>query len=199
MSGIRKEDGAEDGGMMNWRVQWATGLWTVGIGALLALPAHGQVEKNRPAESRAAAGVLKQSSVEVERIASDTEPAEREIDDPATGDRWILMRDAAHPEGPGRMALIAPERTENRFAGARGAGTESASSILPVLVIHGGDKIIVEEHTTVVDARLEAVALGPAARGNSFRVRLTIGGKVIFAVATAPGHAAVASPIGAQQ
>jgi len=70
---------------------------------------------------------------------------------------------------------------------------------LPVLVIHGGDKIIVEEHTTVVDARLEAVALGPAAQGNAFRVRLNIGGKVILAVATAPGQAVVASPIGARR
>jgi hypothetical protein len=185
--------------MMKWRVQWASGLWTVGLGALLALPALGQVEKNSPAESTAATNFLRQSSAEVERIASDAEPAEREIDDPATGDRWILMRDAAHPEGPGRIALIAPERTENRFAGARGAGTESASSFLPVLVIHGGDKIIVEEHTTVVDARLEAVALGPAAQGNAFRVRLNIGGKIILAVATAPGQAVVASPIGARR
>lgn len=183
---------------MNWGVRFTLGL--SGLGALLALPALGQVEKTRPtastAASKSAPVATKQSSVDVERISSDGDPAEREIDDPATGDRWILMRDAAHPEGPGRMALISPRRTESRFGSARGAATEDASSSAPVLVIHGGDKVIVEEHTPVVDARLEAVAMGPAASGGQFRVRLTIGGKVILAVATAPGHAAVASPIG---
>ena len=99
------------------------------------------------------------------------------------------MRDAAHPGGPGRVVLISPERTENRFESARGAGKNSASASAPVLVIHGGDEVIVEEHTPVVDARLEAVAMGPAASGGQFRVRLTIGGKVMRAVATAPGHA----------
>jgi flagella basal body P-ring formation protein FlgA len=66
-------------------------------------------------------------------------------------------------------------------------------------VIHGGDRIIVEEHTQVVDAQLEAVAMGPAAAGGQFRVRLKIGGKIIAAVATSTGHAVVASPIGEPQ
>lgn len=188
--------------------------------ALLALPAHGQVEKTDSTASRTISGIgsgaskessgkgsegkksigkestVMESSGSVEQIASDTEPAEREIDDPGTGDRWILMRDAAHPEGPWRMALISSERTENRFGSARGARTRSVSSSAPVLVIHGGDRVIVEEHTPVVDARLEAVAMGSAAQGSAFRVRLTIGGKVILALATAPGHAVVAAPIG---
>jgi hypothetical protein len=200
---------------MSWRLNRAAGLSTVV--ALLVLPAQGQVEKSHLVVSRAASSVLKESSSErsegkkslgkestviessgrVEQIASDS--AEREIDDPATGDRWILMRDAAHPEGPGRMALISPQRTESRFGSARGAGTANVTFSTPVLVIHGGDKVTVEEHTPVVDARLEAVALGAAAQGNPFRVRLTIGGEVILAVATAPGHAVVAAPIGVAQ
>jgi hypothetical protein len=207
---------------MSWRLNRAAGLWAVGLStvvALLVLPAQGQVEKSHLVVSRAASSVLKESSSErsegkkslgkestviessgrVEQIASDDQPAEREIDDPATGDRWILMRDAAHPEGPGRMALISPQRTESRFGSARGAGTANVTFSTPVLVIHGGDKVTVEEHTPVVDARLEAVALGAAAQGNPFRVRLTIGGEVILAVATAPGHAVVAAPIGVAQ
>jgi len=170
---------------MSWREIRAVGLPAVGLWAVVAVPALGQVERSYPAASSA----LRESSVKkmpvkeppskVEQIASDADPAEREIDDPGTGDRWILMRDAAH-----------------QFAGAHRTGMESASSTAPVLVIHGGDKVIVEEHTPVVDARLEAVAMGPAAQGRAFRVRLQIGGKVILAVATAPGLAEVAAPIG---
>ena len=52
--------------------------------------------------------------------------------------------------------------------------------------------MVVEEHTAVVDARLEAVALGPAAIGSPFEVRLKIGGKVVRVVALAPGRAALA-------
>ena len=43
---------------------------------------------------------------------------------------------------------------------------------------------MVEEHTAVVDARLEAVALGPAAKGGEFRARLKIGGKVVRVIAS---------------
>jgi hypothetical protein len=191
---------------MSWREIRAMGLPAVGLWAVVAMPALGQVERSYPAASRAAPAAARESSIKklsvkeppskVEQIASDADPAEREIDDPGTGDRWILMRDAAHPEGPGRMALISPGRAANQFGGAHRTGMESASSTAPVLVIHGGDKVIVEEHTPVVNARLEAVAMGPAAQGRAFRVRLQIGGKVILAVATAPGLAEVAAPIG---
>ena len=49
--------------------------------------------------------------------------------------------------------------------------------------------VIVEEHTAVVEARLEAMALGPAAVGGAFRARLRMGGKVVRAVALGPGRA----------
>jgi flagella basal body P-ring formation protein FlgA len=57
-------------------------------------------------------------------------------------------------------------------------------------VIRAGERLIVEESTAVVDARLEAVALGPAAIGSPLNVKLAIGGKVVRAVALAPGRAA---------
>jgi flagella basal body P-ring formation protein FlgA len=63
-------------------------------------------------------------------------------------------------------------------------------------VIRSGDRLVVEESSAVVEARLEAVALGPAAEGAEFRVRLAIGGKVVLAVALGPGHAAFADPAG---
>jgi flagella basal body P-ring formation protein FlgA len=62
--------------------------------------------------------------------------------------------------------------------------------ILTRPVIRAGDRLVVEENTAVIEARLEAVALGPAALGSSFDVRLKLGGKVARAVALAPGRAA---------
>jgi hypothetical protein len=56
--------------------------------------------------------------------------------------------------------------------------------------IRAGDLVVVERSTAVVEARLESIALEPAAIGASFRARLTIGGKVVHAVALGEGRAA---------
>ncbi len=58
-------------------------------------------------------------------------------------------------------------------------------------VIRAGDRLIVEEHTARVDAVLEARALTPAALGDAFDVRLTIGGNRVRAIAMGPGRAAL--------
>jgi hypothetical protein len=120
----------------------------------------------------------------------------REIDDPNNGDRWLLMRDEQHPGGPGRLVLAAGDR--NRPAGrlSQDAGQGREVRVLPV--IRTGDRLMVEEHTPVVDAVLEAQALNPAAEGESFDVRLTIGGKVIRAVALGPGRAKFEAQSGGQ-
>jgi hypothetical protein len=60
---------------------------------------------------------------------------------------------------------------------------------MAVPVIRAGDRIVVEEHTDVVDAVLEAVALGPAVEQGPLDVRLRIGGRVVRVVALAPGRA----------
>ena len=82
MSGRGKQDvGERTGGVMNWRVQWAVGLWAGGLStpglsglaawlALPALPAHCQVEKTHLRASRAASGAIEEISVDVERIVS---------------------------------------------------------------------------------------------------------------------------------
>jgi flagella basal body P-ring formation protein FlgA len=57
----------------------------------------------------------------------------------------------------------------------------------------------VEESSPVVEARLEAVALGPAVVGSAFNVRLKIGGKIVRALALAPGRAALALEMEARQ
>jgi len=116
----------------------------------------------------------------------------REIDDSATGDRWLLVRDALNPAGPGRMVRVESAGSESASGiqgerARKGAQNPAAVPLRPV--IHAGDAVIVEEHTSVVDARLEAVALGSAVVGAEFKARLKIGGKVVRAVALAAGRA----------
>lgn len=56
-------------------------------------------------------------------------------------------------------------------------------------VIHGGDRLIIEENSSVIEARLEGMALGSATAGSSFQARLRIGGKVVRAIALGFGRA----------
>ena len=123
------------------------------------------------------------------RRAANQSPGEtfREIDDPSTGDRWLLV--AGHPGGPGRLVLAG--RQESVQYGAE----KPAMQLAPAgerPVIQAGDTLVLEEHSAVVEARLEAVALGPAVRGAPFKARLKIGGKVVRAVAAAAGRAVLA-------
>lgn len=62
--------------------------------------------------------------------------------------------------------------------------------------IHPGERLIVEENTSVVEARLEAVALGPAAIGAPFDARLAIGGRVVRVVALGAGRARIQTKAG---
>jgi hypothetical protein len=115
----------------------------------------------------------------------------KEIRDPGSGMRWLLMDDPAHPGGPGRLV-------------ATSAGTPAAGEAVPRAkvsgpkpVIHAGDRVQVEEHSAVVDASLQATALGAAVPGATLRVRLRVGGSVVRALALGPGRAKLA-PAGAR-
>jgi len=110
----------------------------------------------------------------------------REIEDPSTGDLWLLLRDQSRSGGPGRFVL-ARQRTHTTQTSGHCAAQPISAIERPV--IHAADAVIVEEHTAVVDTRLEAVALGPAAKGAQFKARLKIGGKAVRAVAISPGRA----------
>ena len=110
----------------------------------------------------------------------------REIDDPATGDQWLLVRDPDRPVGPGRLVLV---RRGTQLASGKTAGVSEAARPAAQTIVQAGDLLLVEEHTAVVDARLEAVALEPAVKGATFRARLKIGGAVVRAVAESRGHA----------
>jgi hypothetical protein len=129
--------------------------------------------------------------------ASDTVEVIREIEDPSTGDRWLLVRDWSRPGGPGRLLLLAgsPGITHAEQAAkispalAEPKSVPPAAPVIHAPIIHANDPLIVEENTPLVEARLAASALGPAARGAVFEARLEIGGKIVRVRAVAPGRA----------
>lgn len=111
----------------------------------------------------------------------------REIDDPRNGDRWLLMRNNSLPAGPGLLRLVSPVRGGRTDPSQARQITPAADT--PPPVIRTGDRVVVEENTAVVEAHLEAVAMGPAWAGSAFNARLSIGGRVVRAVAAGPGRA----------
>jgi hypothetical protein len=119
-------------------------------------------------------------------------PVVREIDDPHTGDRWLLIRDAGRPGAPGRMVLAGHSAEQSGMdlsgRGLRAELTVPVQIIKP-RVIRSGDQLVVEEHSAVVSARFEANALGDAHAGSFLNVRLTANGKVVRAVAVGAGLA----------
>ncbi len=129
----------------------------------------------------------------IEAVHAEPTQALREIDDPPTGARWLLLRDGVHPGGPGRLALATGLRDNGRIDGKKKDADRKSLAIVgrPSVAIRGGDRLVLEEETAVGAVRLEAVALGPAAPGGSLQARLEIGGKVVRVVALAPGRAAL--------
>jgi hypothetical protein len=123
----------------------------------------------------------------------------REIDDPATGDRWLLEKSPQNPGGPGRMVL-----SENRMAAPVPAGSSAAAANgapevdARAVLIRNGERLIVEEHTQILDATLEGIALAPARMGKTLLVRLAIGGRVVKAIAITPGRALLVPYAGAR-
>jgi hypothetical protein len=144
----------------------------------LACQAQGSCPDSQAVRGRAAT-----TPVHAFREIAFREIAFREIKDPQTGAHWLILSNAANPAGPGRMVLA---RNDNPCIVI--ADAEEAA---PVVAVHLGDRMVVEEHTRVAEAFLEGVALGPAVAGASFSVRLKVGGQVVRAVAIAPGRAAL--------
>ena len=105
----------------------------------------------------------------------------REMDDPSTGNRWLLERDLKHPGGPGRLVLATGSRAD--LAKGENGVSSVGEAISAVPVIRAGDAVTLVAHTAVMDAQLEAVALAPAAAGAAFPARLKIGGRVVQAIA----------------
>ncbi len=131
-------------------------------------------------------------------IEADQSPAGgvlKEIDDSCTGDRWLLVRDVDHIAGPGRLVRI----TRTGRLVQTGGKEETIPNIreeAAVPVVHTGDALVLEESTSLVEARLEARAMGPAVCGGEFNARLLIGGKIVRAVALGKGRAAFVAQAG---
>ena len=178
-------------------IKTALGAGVLALGAALAVCAQGPAVagSNSGAQVLLSSGVLTQAGVQraarEERVKGNQVSDEIvcEIDDPHTGDRWLLLRNDHVPGGPGRLVLVAAPRNSSGNATLRKAGQAREARFLPV--IRTGDRLIVEEHTARVDAVLEARALNPAAPGSAFNVRLMIGGNVVRAIALGPGRAAL--------
>ena len=162
------------------RTAWAALL------AASALPLDGQTAAGGSALPRVNGPLALAKSTQ-----AVTEPAGeilREIDDPHMGTRWLLMREAANAGGPGRLVRIGNPKSDTKDA----TQGDASGAARPRPLIHAGDALIVEEHTAVVDAWLEAVALGSAAAGAECRARLKIGGRVVRVVALGTGRAKLA-------
>lgn len=182
---------------MRMGLRTALGAGVVVLGAALAVCAQGPAVAGSDSSAQVLlfSGGLTQAGVQRaargERVTGNQVSGEivREIDDPHTGDRWLLLRNDHVPGGPGRLVLVAVTRNSSGSATLRTAGQAREAQFLPV--IRAGDRLIVEEHTARVDAVLEARALNPAAPGSAFNVRLMIGGNVVRAIALGPGRAAL--------
>ncbi|MGA2849007.1 MAG: flagella basal body P-ring formation protein FlgA [Terracidiphilus sp.] len=124
------------------------------------------------------------------RAANQTLPGTsmvREIEDPNSGVCWLLLVNPLHPGEPGR--LVRTDTACGRNSQSKASGPGARVAVPPV--IHTGEKVILEEHSPVVDGRLDAIALNPAAAGERVRVRLLVGGRVVRALAAGPGRVAL--------
>jgi hypothetical protein len=140
----------------------------------------------------------------------------REILDPCLGSRWQLVTDPAHPEWPGRLVLVEPPVSLPSAPAAPSGALRAVAlpaaipasfqplSLAPSptsppapFAIRAGDRLTVDQQTSVLHARLQAIALESARAGQTTRVRLAAGthsargwdGTVIAVVVTAPGQA----------
>lgn len=168
------------GKIVNWSSRKGVGWRAVAFAGPLAMLFAGV-----PGLLPAVEAVRAQTAARVVASASAGEVL-REIDDPATGDLWLLVRDPARPAGPGRLLLV---RHGARLKAGAGGKVLTPARVVAQPIVRAGGQVLVEEHTPVVEARLEAVALEPAVQGATFRARLTIGGAVVRVTAVSPGHA----------
>ncbi|HEU5351239.1 MAG TPA: hypothetical protein VFU55_06550 [Terracidiphilus sp.] len=145
---------------------------------------------------------------EMVEVSDAPTQAVREVDDRATGVRWLLVRDAVHPAGPGRwIRSDVPGNDTETVADANGeqAARADARTVAPQmpdgqvkppapLVMRGGDPIVVVQQTPVLTARLSAVALEPAAKGTLIQARLKATDARVWVIAVGPGEATLAPP-----
>ena len=185
-----------------WTIRTVTRGMALALAGACAAAGFGDCQSAATAAKPGA--VLVSSAAEVAAV--------REVDDLATGTRWLLVRDPEHPAGPGRWVRseeaspaesfattgdkAAPAIGHQSDAAAGPSAAPLAGRVTPpaAILMRGGDLVIVEQQTPVLTARLAAVALEPATLGRLFRVRLKATGARVWAIALGPGEARLAPP-----
>ena len=112
----------------------------------------------------------------------------RSFDDPGTGERWYLLRNSRHPSGPGKLIHRKLHESPDQRFHSPCAPINPKNNSAP-LVIHAGERIVVEHHGSNLEAGLEATALTGASARGPLDVRLKFGGRLMHAVALGPGRA----------
>jgi hypothetical protein len=115
----------------------------------------------------------------------------RTIRDPHTGLCWIVTREAGATGGPGRMVQAVDKECTSKPLKQNIKQNAETEYNLQTPAIRPGDRLVVEENSARVEARLSAIALAAAKVGSSFNVRLAIGGKTLRVIALGPGRAAI--------
>ncbi len=123
-----------------------------------------------------------------EATAQEKTSLVREIDDRSVGLRWLLMKNSDDPAAPGRLMPVSAIVTQSLVRQIEANGSTAHRA----LVIRAGDPIVVEEDSSVVRLRLEAVAMMPATVGAALKARLRTGTAQVSVVAIGPGHARLA-------
>jgi hypothetical protein len=163
---------------MNRRMKWPSQTRTVhSIAACLLFCLAADCQHRQPN------GCLKDSGSPTDlSIDSSWCRVIRAIEDPATRQHWLLVRDLRRPGAP---ALLVKMPANFSTSGDRRSKPQTAD--LPV--IRQGDRLVVSEKTAVSEGRFDATALTAAAAGEPLTVRLKLGGAILHALATAPGRA----------
>lgn len=113
----------------------------------------------------------------------------RVFEDASTHRRWILYEDLNHLARPAKLAQTAAG--SNCDAAQRDACVAGgrAARFVPPAVIRNGDSILITQHTPAADGLLEATALGEGMVGETIKVRLRRGGRILSVIAEGPGRA----------
>jgi hypothetical protein len=117
----------------------------------------------------------------------------RIVNDPASA-CWVLQRTSSDKAGPGHWVQLSP------IACRESPSRVSTDVHAPLpFVIQTGSRLVIEQHTQTVDARLLAQAMGPARMGQTVQVRLIPTGAVLLVVVTGPSRAGFAARVGEKQ
>lgn len=159
------------------------------LAALFALPCISQNLESGAQVTGCLKGLETQSGYEARYRAL------REFEDPGTHQHWLLMRDQNRASGPALLVKVQHAECALLTDGKMNPEASPRLQVRPILAIHPGDRLTLLEHTSVVDAELEATALQSAAVGDLLTVRLNFGGLTVRAIASAPGYATVGTKV----